>query len=77
MPNINELLTLVDYGIIDPAIDPVFNNGVNSFTPSDFFFWSSTPVLRTGEQWTLWFGFGPAIVSTLPNNVIVRAVRGP
>lgn len=41
LPNVNELQTLADYGRVFPAIDPVFNNGVDSFTQSDFY-WSST-----------------------------------
>ena len=41
LPNVNELQTLADYGRVFPAIDPVFNNGADSFTQTPRY-WSST-----------------------------------
>jgi hypothetical protein len=76
LPNINELHSLADYGRFDLAIDPVFNNFVDSFTES-FFYWSSTtnhsfPL----HAWVVSFyaGFGSSYSKA--ESIFVRAVRG-
>ena len=76
MPNVNELLTLVIYGTNNPGIDPVFHNGVDSFTNDTYF--SSTPALSgSGAVWSVGFGNGGGGASQSQNNNAVRAVRGP
>ena len=72
LPNLRELLSIVDHGRFDPSIDPVF--GVLSS-----FYWSSTSYAPTpGQLWTLYFGSGFFTndgISALNN---IRAVRrGP
>ena len=78
LPNIDELLTLVDYGRFYPAIDPVFNNGVDSFTEYQHstIYWSSTTyAFGPPAVWTVYFSIG--FVNPIgPNQVYVRAVRG-
>ena len=76
LPNVNELATLVNFGTNVPAIDPVFNNGVDSFMLSDSH-WSSTPVCCSGgNAWLVAFGSGGVGPGQLgPGRV--RAVRGP
>jgi len=90
LPNVNELQSLADYGRNSPAIDPVFNDGVDSFTrftPSPNinslapFYWSSTtsdflPLFA----WGVSFNFGTVIFNISldkPDGNFVRAVRGP
>lgn len=78
LPNINELQTLVDYGRIDPAIDPVFFS-FTSFTQSSLY-WSSTSYQNLPSRaWGVDFNDG----RVLPNSKLggsfvdyVRAVRG-
>lgn len=77
LPNINELQTLADYGRVSPAIDPVFNNGVDSFTQSSFYWSSTTYQFNSDDAWDV--GFFDGIV--FPNFedggfYYVRAVRG-
>jgi hypothetical protein len=79
LPNVNELQTLLDYGRDGPAIDPVFNNGVDSFTDASLY-WSSTsyqyePLLGA---WGVNFGYGGVILGYKPAETWwgVRAVRG-
>lgn len=74
IPNKNELLSLVDYACIAPAINPsVFPN--TSSTKQ----WSSTPSLinNTEYAWTVNFTFGSVVIDTLKNvSMPIRLVRG-
>ena len=75
LPNINELQTLVNYGLVSPAIDPAFNNA-GSFTQL-FTYWSSTTyALAPANASYVDFldGDVDAISKTVSN--YVRAVRG-
>jgi len=76
LPNINEVQSLVHYGLIGPAIDPAFNNGVDSFTqPSSY--WSSTTYAGSpGGAWFVDFGEGSVFADSKTSSVFVRAVRG-
>ena len=72
IPNVRELLSIVDYGVFGPVIDPIFD-------PTDqSFYWSSTTF--TGNPplaWSVNFGFGT--VFTFDKSffsLVVRAVRG-
>ncbi len=78
LPNINELLTLVDWGQIGPAINQTFfnNGGVDSFTQSSFY-WSSTTYLSgPGNAWVVNFADGFVSADGKGLNGYVRAVRG-
>jgi hypothetical protein len=82
LPNINELLTLVDYGRPQPevSIDPVFNNGVDSFTnEADSYFSSTTRIagFAPDTAWVVSFRDGGAHGEPKwrPYS-FVRAVRG-
>jgi len=90
LPNVNELQSLADYGRNSPAIDPVFNNGVDSFTlfsPSPNiaqlapFYWSSTTSdFLPDFAWGVSYNFGTVIFNfslDKPDGAFVRAVRGP
>jgi len=77
LPNINELLTLVDYGRDVPPIDPVFNNGVDSFTNGNYY-WSSTSYYYEPQgAWVVNFAIGNTFLGYKPaESYSVRAVRG-
>jgi uncharacterized protein YceK len=81
IPNINELLTLVNYGISGysgPSTDTVFNNGTNSFTGQ--YYWSSTSYALSPSNigWTVDFHGGWSEPGDKNATYIsVRAVRGP
>jgi hypothetical protein len=76
LPNVRELQSIVDYGRFTPATNPVFNNGINSFTVTEFY-WSSTPAaINSSFAWQVNFlnGLIDAFDKNGTNNV--RAVRG-
>ncbi|MBN1420307.1 MAG: DUF1566 domain-containing protein [Planctomycetes bacterium] len=54
LPNIRELLSIVDYGRTDPAIDPVFG------ALSEWYWSSSTGAWWPGNAWGVGFGYGSA-----------------
>ena len=76
LPNINELLTLMDWGRVRPAIDPVFNNGLDGFTQSSFYWSSTTDQEDPGHAWDVSFGDGEVVASGKTFTTFVRAVRG-
>lgn len=89
LPNINELQSLVDYGSVLPAIDPVFeSNCVDmctaltcSCTRSDFgaWYWSSTSYADPEFPQAAWFvdfDGGHLMVQDKSAALLVRAVRG-
>jgi hypothetical protein len=70
LPNVRELQSIVDYGRIGPAIDPVF---------STFFggYWSSTSSAGGyGVAWLVFFGSGAVFGEVNSTDGYVRAVRG-
>ena len=74
LPTIKELLTIVDYSLSSPAIDP------NAFplTPATVWFWSSSPVVAPGstsKALGVYFGRGNDFFDdpSVPYNV--RCVR--
>ena len=68
LPNIRELLSLVDYGRLNPAIDPVFGA-----LPA--FYWSSTPSEANPDRpWYVLFGAGN-VDFVFGSDNHVRAVR--
>jgi hypothetical protein len=71
--NIRELQSLVDYGLFDPAVDPVL--GPVALTRH----WSSTSVARSGPQgdaWVVDLSNGDTTAHGKLNLNFVRAVRG-
>jgi len=77
LPNINELQTLVDYGRVAPAIDPKFNNGVDSFTQSSFYWSSTTYQSNPFLAWSVYFFDGQVnLILKNSGSSYVRAVRG-
>jgi hypothetical protein len=82
LPNINELQTLLDYGRADPAIDPIFNNGTDSFTFPEVqsfpcAYWTSTTYAGASEfVWMVRAGDGFVSGRMRVETFNVRAVRG-
>ena len=84
LPNVNELQTLQDYGraYLDntpphPTIDPVFDNGVDSFT-YPWIYWSSTTYTFLGTlAWAVFFNNHSRLhPGSKTGSSYVRAVRG-
>ena len=76
LPNINELQTLADYGLFNPAIDSAFNNGLDSFTRSSVYWSSTTSAGSPGLAWGVIFADGFVRAIGMSNFGFVRAVRG-
>lgn len=76
LPNINELQTLADYGRSFPAIDPAFNNGVDSFNGSSGYWSSTTFASVVTSAWSVNLGDGNVGAFAKTNCGGVRAVRG-
>ena len=76
LPDLNELLTLVDHGCHDPAINAnVFPNTAFPTASSDIY-WSATPNGSAGLGWAVRFQFGDVLFYPLGNSLRVRPVRG-
>ena len=71
LPNIRELLSIVDHSRYDPAIDPIFQ-----YTVSDYYWSSTTYVGYTGAAWDVWFYYGYSNGWNKDDNHYVRCVRG-
>jgi murein DD-endopeptidase MepM/ murein hydrolase activator NlpD len=77
LPNRNELQSLVDYAVFNPAIDTVAFPGALSSN-----YWSSsTHAFKTGSAWLVDFSYGgvnygSVYVNNKFNSYYVRAVRG-
>jgi hypothetical protein len=71
MPNVKELQSIVDYGVFQPAIDPVFGPTARNF------YWSFTTFVNApGEAAIVDFEEAGATVLLLKGNTLpVRAVR--
>jgi hypothetical protein len=79
LPNINELLSIVDYGRSNPALDPVFSlpSADDVSAPDPLVFWSSTSFdFRPREGWIVNFAEGDHGPSGKDSARAVRAVRG-
>ncbi len=86
LPNVNELLSIVDYGrypdfnVPPKAINPVFDipvgDDVSAIDPT--FFWSSTSYVATpqSEAWRVNFARGGLELRSKNYSSAVRAVRG-
>jgi hypothetical protein len=77
LPNVNELQTLADYGRVTSAINPVFDNGVDSFTQPSFYWSSTTYEFNPSSAWQVLFFDGRVSPIEKTNFALfVRAVRG-
>ncbi len=72
MPTVKELEGIVDFGRVNPAIDPdYFPN-----TPGSYF-WSGSPYADGSyDAWYVYFGYGGAYGNYRGNGYAVRLVRG-
>jgi hypothetical protein len=70
LPNLRELASIVEYGRVDPSIDPIFGAG-------SLYYWSSTThTLDAKNAWRVYFSYGfPSFEDKLVV-LSVRAVRG-
>jgi len=71
LPNRNELLSIVDYSQVNPAIYSVFAN-----KSSDGYWSSTTYAGNTSIAWDVWFERGYSSLSMKINKEYVRCVRG-
>ena len=77
LPNVRELQSIVDYGRFSPAINPVFNNGLDSFTAASNY-WPSTPdAANPSRAWVVVFSSGFVNIFDKSLTSRVRAVRSP
>lgn len=80
LPNVNELQSLVDYGQVNPSVNPIFKTGNDlsgdSWTVS-FAYWSSTASQSLPNlAWSVSFFAGVVDVASKTTGLSVRAVRG-
>ena len=72
LPTIKELVTLVDWGRVNPSIDPLF-----ATTTQPLYYWSSTTFATyTAGAWLVNFGYGNDYADLKSSGYYVRAVRG-
>ncbi len=75
IPNVRELQSIVDYGVFNPAIDPIFGPTAASFAAS--FYWSSTSYANNpSAAWFVNFNGGFVDFDAKDFDFHVRAVRG-
>ncbi|GAI82555.1 unnamed protein product, partial [marine sediment metagenome] len=72
VPNINELLSIVDYGSSDPAI----YGARFTHTRSDFYHSSTTNVDMTTTIWVVDFDYGGNWLRAKASTSYLRCVRG-
>lgn len=71
LPNIKELLSIVDYGRGAPAINTIFFPNTQSY-----YYWSSTTYAgNTGSAWYVYFSTGFVLVGSKGSTYYVRPVR--
>lgn len=71
MPTQNELISIVDYGRVYPAIDPTYFTN----TPASFFWSASAYAGDSGYAWNVYFSYGDADGNDKGSAVQVRLVR--
>jgi len=77
LPNIQELRSIVDYSMIDPAIDTSFFPDIPSAPLLPDYWSSSTQVTYIRGAWYVYFGNGQVYGSHLKSDsMYVRAVSG-
>jgi len=85
VPNVKELVSIVNYENVNPAVSPAFNNNCASgctvltcsCTRSSFYWSSTTGAPNPGGAWGIDFQFGDLIADnkTVNGNDAIRAVR--
>ena len=71
LPSIKELITLMDYSLNRPPLDPLFGSGTWSY------YWTSTTyAYNSSEAWRGDFYDGQAMILAKDKNIFVRPVRG-
>lgn len=72
LPNVKELMSIVDYGRVSPAIDPTYFPATQSG-----YYWSSTAdETNTNAAWVVGFDGGIVSSDSMDSNYYVRCVRG-
>ena len=75
IPNVRELQSIVDYGVLNPAIDPDF--GPTTITPAASSYWSSTSAAALSTlAWFVSFSNGFVNGAFKGDTFHGRAVRG-
>lgn len=70
LPSIEELTSIIDFGRVSPAINPIFTNA------NGLFHWSSTTVAsNTSRVWVVDFDFGNGGLLDKTDTASVRCVR--
>jgi hypothetical protein len=69
LPNIRELLSMVDYGRLNPCNDPVFQSWGQ-------WYWSSTTWIAQTDAWAVFFFRGESTPGNKFGTADARAVRG-
>ncbi len=71
IPNVKELLSIVDYSVVNPATAPLFSSATG------LFYWSSTTYAgNPSTAWAVGFNVGGLGVFDKSFSFLVRAVRG-
>jgi hypothetical protein len=74
LPNVRELLSIVDYGCYGPAMDPAFSAESSWSSP---WYWSSSSYVEFPDHaWLVYFDLGNVSNISKSNAYYVRAVRG-
>jgi hypothetical protein len=83
IPNVRELQSILDYGRLNPGVDPVFNHDVSTgctvltCSATSRFYWSSTTIATIPlDAWLVDFTFTENLADLKSNSRSVRAVRG-
>jgi hypothetical protein len=71
IPHIKELQSIVDYGTVDPAIDPAFDP-----TAADLYWSSTSDAANSAAVWSVFFNGGFVFAFGKDNAFRARAVRG-
>jgi hypothetical protein len=72
LPNVNELLSILNYSTLNPAINSTYFPG----TLSENYWTSTTYVANSGAAWSIYFAFNYLNMSSKTSEYYVRCVRG-
>ena len=73
VPNVNELISIVDYTHKDPSLNPIFKTYKSSV------YWTSTTLSKTDKEnnaWAIRFDDGSTNYPDKDSNQYIRCVRG-
>jgi uncharacterized protein DUF1566 len=77
LPNVRELQSIINYGYVEPAVSPEFNDCANGSCTVPGSYWSSTSALSSPIlAWRVNFYDGFQLVGGKTFTIRVRAVRG-